>query len=114
MTTKSRPMAAGCSIMLMAKVMASRNISSHSGIQSKVVVVAVAKVAAEVAKVVVDKAGVAVAEVVRVVLAAAVDHKDVLGSGTSAVRGSQVKMASLPKLTRHRGPFPNQMPLPAS
>ena len=86
----------------MAKVMASKNISSLSVIRGKAAAVAVAKV------------GVAVAEVARVVLAAAVDHKDVLVSGTSAVRGSQVKMAGLPRLTRHRGPFPNQMPLPAS
>ena len=86
----------------MAKVMASKNISNRSVIQDRVAEVAVAKVVVEVA------------EVVRVVLAAAVDHKDVLVSGTSAVRGSQVKMAGLPKLTRHRGPFPNQMLLPAS
>jgi hypothetical protein len=96
-------------------------------IRGKAVAVAGVRVVAEVAvvvrvvlaadrmeMVVVDKAGVEVAEVVRVVLAAAVDHKDVLVSGTSAVRGSQVKMAGLPKLTRHRGPFPNQMLLPAS
>ena len=75
--------------------------------------VAVAKVAAEVAKAAADKA-VAVAEVGKVAQVVVVDNKDVLESGTSAVRGSQVKMAGLPKLTSHRGPFPNLMPQLAS
>ena len=99
----------------MAKVMASKNISNRSVIQDRVAEVAVAKVVAEVAKAAADKAvavdAVRVGKVAQVVV---VDHKDVLVSGTSAVRGSQVKMAGLPKLTRHRGPFPNQIPLPAS
>jgi hypothetical protein len=77
--------------MLMARVMASRNISSHSVIQSKAVV-ADAEVAADR---VVEVAGVRVD--LRVI------NQDVLESGTSAVRGSLVKMAGLPRLTRHRG-----------
>jgi hypothetical protein len=43
-----------------------------------------------------------------------VDNKDVLESGTSAVRGSQVKMAGLPRLTRQPGQFLSPMLLTAS
>jgi hypothetical protein len=54
----------------------------------------------------VAEAKVAVVDVaVRVVLAAALDQRDVLESGTSAVRGSQVKMAGLPRLTVRRAVF---------
>ena len=47
----------------------------------------------------------AVAVVVKVVLAEALDQRDVLESGTSAVRGSQVRMAGLPRLTVRRAVF---------
>jgi hypothetical protein len=58
-------------------------------------------------------AAVAVAKVVAV-YAVRVGNKDVLESGTSAVRGSQVKMAGLPRLTRQPGLFLSPMLLQAS
>ena len=74
-----------------------------------------AKVVAEVAKAAADKAvavdAVRVGKVAQVVV---VDNKDVLESGTSAVRGSQVKMAGLPRLTRQPGQFLSPMLLQAT
>ena len=71
----------------------------------------------EVKAVVVREVAVVVAD--KVVLAAAVkavaeDNKDVLESGTSAVRGSQVRMADLPCLTVHQGLCKNPKRQPAS
>jgi hypothetical protein len=83
----------------MAKAMVSRNISNHSVILVRVAAGGVGKVVA----VAVVRAQVAV-----------VYNKDVLESGTSAVRGSLARMAGLPRLTKSQGLYLNQMPQPAS
>jgi len=93
--------------------MVSRNTSSRREIPDKVVEV----VDEEVKMVVVREVAVVVAD--KVVLATAVkavaeDNKGVLESGISAVRGSQVRMTDLPRLTVHRGLCKNPMPLPAN
>jgi hypothetical protein len=94
--------------MLMATVMASKSISSRNVILFRVAVGVVGKAVAVVRVAV----GAAAKLVVAVNLEAT--NKGVLESGTSAVRGSQARMAGLPRLTRHRGPLRNQMPQPAS
>jgi hypothetical protein len=91
----------------MAKAMVSRNISNHSVIVVRVAVGAAAKVV-----VVEDKA--VVVAVVRVRADPVVYNKDVLESGTSAVRGSLARMAGLPRLTKSQGLYLNRMPQPAS
>jgi predicted lipoprotein len=101
----------------MAKAMVSRSISNHSVILVRVAVGVVGKVVAVedkaagvLGKVVARAAG----AVVRVRVDPVENSKGVLESGTSAVRGSQARMAGLPRLTRHRGPLRNQMPQPVS
>jgi hypothetical protein len=73
---------------------------------------AVVRAAGVVGKVVARAAGAAAKLVVVVNLEAT--NKDVLESGTSAVRGSLARMAGLPRLTKLQGLYLNQMPQPAS
>jgi hypothetical protein len=94
----------------MAKAMVSRSISNHSVILVRVAAGGVGK--AVEAKVVV-RAAVAAAKVV-VAVSLAETNKDVLESGTSAVRGSQARMAGLPRLTKLQGLSLNRTPQPAS
>jgi hypothetical protein len=109
----------------MAKAMVSRSISNHSVILVRVAAGGVAKAVAVEAKAVVRAAGAAakveavedkavVVAVVQVRVDPAETNKDVLESGTSAVRGSQARMAGLPRLTKLQGLYLNQMPQPAS
>jgi hypothetical protein len=85
----------------MAKAMVSRSISNHSVILVRVAVGVVGKAVAVEDKAVVRAAGVVGKVVVVVNLEAT--NKDVLESGTSAVRGSLARMAGLPRLTKLQG-----------